>query len=361
MNTDEELVVSLSSDDWQELDELSDLLRDHPLTDLSDETFRPIERAVSRLEITQDRQGLVRLREMFTTYIIGENYANQRIFQRMAQAGIKAAEEINDHALAGRYLHDWGQYLHRTGQHRDAIDVFTRSEAHFKMIERYSFQATESYYMTALCYRALHQRKRARRILNDVFERLDPDDPWRAHPLGVLVWLTQDAGELGEAEHLMEQVITIHERHEGPNAYILVQSLADLGELKGLVGKDDEAEAAFKRSLSIANSHLEHGGRVTARTLVKYAQFCTNKGRHQEALDKLRDAEWQLSRYARYPDYLWRVHLMTAFVFWRMHNFILAARKFRVAFMIRRKLGLSNVRLVLDYAVRWLRRIGAPR
>lgn len=361
MNVNHDSGTALSAEEWLELETLSTILREHSLTDFSDETFQPIERAVSKLENLQDWEGITRLREMLTPYIVGESYANQRSFQSVARAGVRAAEALDDHVLAGRYLHDLGQHQHRTGQHRDAIEAFERSEAHFIAVPGHSFQATESYYMTALCYRALHQREQAQHILNKVFDRLEPDDPWRAHPLGVLVWLKQDAGELDEAESLMERVIALHETHEGTDAYILIQSLADLGEIKGLVGKDDEAEAAFKRSLSIADQHLERGGRVTARTLVKYAQFCTNRGRHQEALDKLRDAEWRLTRYARYPDYLWRVHLMAGFVFFRMGVFGLALRKIRVALLIRSKLGLSNVRLVLDYGVRWVRGIGPPR
>ncbi len=71
------------------------------------------------------------------------------------------------------------------------------------------FPALKSYYMTALCYRALGDRNKSKGILENVLNKTRPDDPWRANPLQVMAWLIQDEGKLADSEKLLRQTLNL--------------------------------------------------------------------------------------------------------------------------------------------------------
>ncbi|GIK64963.1 MAG: hypothetical protein BroJett018_27570 [Chloroflexota bacterium] len=353
--------MALQTVEWSQLEYLSQSLQTLSLGELSEQELSSLNQAVTLLEDHADWHGLIRLRDLFESFIVGESYANIPLFVRLAYASINAADHLGNNIKAGQYLHDLGHQLHRIGKHWEAIQVFQRSQDCYSRVEGYDFRALESYYMTALCYRAVHQRRKAKRVLTQVINELKVDDPWRAHPLQVLAWVLQDDGKLGETETLLEQVLDIHEKNEGIDAYILIQVLADLGEIKGFLRKNDEAEFCFDRALALAGSYAERGGRQKARTLVKKAQFYAATKRYNQAKELLRAADNELSSYSRYPDYVWRIDFGYAYVFLRQRKFRQAWGKLQAVFQIRRSLGLSNTRLVLIYTIRLLRHIGPPR
>jgi tetratricopeptide (TPR) repeat protein len=83
------------------------------------------------------------------------------------------------------------------------------------------FPALKSYYMTALCYRALGDRNKSKGILENVLNKTRPDDPWRANPLQVMAWLIQDEGKLADSEKLLRQTLILYRKTENSDTLIV--------------------------------------------------------------------------------------------------------------------------------------------
>ncbi|HID08251.1 MAG TPA: hypothetical protein EYP10_14015, partial [Armatimonadetes bacterium] len=196
-------MAALNLVNWEELKLLADKLAqpgEGPGGVLESE-WQMIEQSLNTLISLQDWKGVVRLREMFSFLVVGDTTGGLPVVQRLNAAAIQAAEQMNEITLAARFLHDEGHNLHRQGYHKRAIEAFERSASLYWQVGE-EFCALESFYMTALCHRALGNRKEAQQVLEQVLQQVEENDPWRGNPLQVTAWLKQDGGDLQAAESL---------------------------------------------------------------------------------------------------------------------------------------------------------------
>lgn len=352
--------------DWDELKTLAEKLAEPGLGPggvLASE-WRIIEQVLDSLIVDEDWEGVVRLREMFAFLIVGETTGGLVLVQRLNNEAIKAAEFIDNLALAAQFLHDQGQNFHRQGYHKEALEAFKRSTELYQQVGE-AFRSLESFYMTALCYRALGSRSEAKRVLTQVLQEsvVIPleDDAWRGNPLQVMAWLAQDEGQLDEAERLLRQALSLYERYKGPNSILVTQALADLGEVIGLRGRYEEALGIFHRSLTILERYEGQYERQEARTRLKLAETLTRHGGYEHALRLLNEADDRIRGYGHYYDLLWRIELARAFIYWRQRRWRPAVRKLRMALRYRRQLGLSNVVLAKQLVSHLRMGTGLPR
>lgn len=347
--------------DWDKLKTLAEKLAEPGLGPGSvlESEWQIIEQALDQLLAIENWEGLIHLREMFAFLVIGDTTGGLPVVQRINAEAINAAERLGDIALVARFLHDEGHNLHRQGYHERAIKAFERSaESYQKLGEE--FRSLESYYMTALCHRALENRTVARRILDQVLQQVS-DDPWRGNPLQVMAWLMQDEGHLDEAEELLREALTLYEQYQGLDSMLVVQTLADLGEVVGLQGRYSEALENFERSLTIASKFSGQFDRQEARTKLKLAEIVSRRGEYEHALRLLDEADDKIRGYGHYYDLLWRIELARAFIYWRQWRWGPAVRKLRMALRYRRQLGLSNVVLAKQLVSRLRMGAGLPR
>lgn len=348
--------------DWDELKALAEKLTRPGLGPggVLESEWRILEQALDRLVARENWEGVVRLREMFAFLVVGDTTGGLSIVQRINREAIKGAERLNKIELVARFLHDEGHNLHRQGYHQRAIEAFERSSEFYKKAgER--FRALESYYMTALCHRALENRALARQVLNRVLQQVSNDDPWRGNPLQVMAWLMQDEGHLNEAERLLREALALYEQYQGADSMLVVQTLADLGEVIGLQGRYAESLETFERSLAIVSKFAGQFDRQEARTKLKLAEMLTQHRDYTRALRLLDEADDRIRGYGHYYDLLWRIELARAFIYWRQRHWGPATRKLRMALRYRRQLGLSNVALAKQLVSRLRMGTGLPR
>lgn len=348
--------------DWNELKTLAEKLAEPGLGPGSvlESEWQIIEQTLDRLLAIENWEGLIHLREMFAFLVIGDTTGGLPVVQRINAEAISVAERLGKTALVARFLHDEGHNLHRQGYHERAIKAFERSaELYQKVGEK--FRSLESYYMTALCHRALENRTVARRVLDQVLQQVSDDDPWRGNPLQVMAWLIQDEGHLDEAEKLLREALALYERYQGLDSMLVVQTLADLGEVVGLQGRDAEALENFERSLAIVSKFSGQFDRQEARTKLKLAETLTRRGEYERALRLLDEADDKIRGYGHYYDLLWRIELARAFIYWRQWRWGPVVRKLRMALRYRRQLGLSNLILARQLVSRLRMGTGLPR
>ncbi len=340
-----------TSVNWDELDKLAHQdLREVPETDI-----RKILNASRILREEQAWQDVLKLQEMFSSMMLTQKLTLghlRTLRDTLEENAIEAARALSLKDVEARYLHDRGQFLHQVGSHEKAIQAFNRSAQLYSELGQ-SFRALESYYMTALCYRALNQGAKAEEVLNRILSEVK-DNTWRAHPLEVLAWIQLDKGNLREVERLLRESLELHRASDVPNKDIMVaQVQADMGEALGLMRRYDEGMESFQESVELLARYPDQYDRLRARTTIKYAEMLSDMGRNDEALKMLRGVEKLISQYGAYPDLLWRIELDLARIYWRMRNAHTAALKLRVAFGIRRRLGLSNWQLIQQQCTRW--------
>jgi len=355
-------MVVLNPVNWEELELLADKLA-HPGEGpggVLESEWQMIAQSLDTLVSLQDWKGIIRLRELFYFLVVGDTTGGLPVVQRLNAASIRAAEQLGEIALAARFLHDEGHNLHRQGYHSQAIEAFERSADLYRQAGE-EFRALESFYMTALCHRALGNTETVRRVLSQVLEQVEENDPWRGNPLQVMAWLMQDKGDLREAENLLRQALSLYEQYQGPDSMLVVQTLADLGEVIGLQGRYHEALDLFNKSLDIASKFAGQFARQEARTSLKLAELLTRYGEYEHALRLLDQADNQVRRYGHYYDLMWRIELARAFIYWRQRRFEGAIRKLRRALWYRRHLGLSNAALAKQLVERLRKGIGLPR
>ena len=355
-------MAALNLVNWEELKLLADKLAqpgEGPGGVLESE-WQMIEQSLNTLISLQDWKGVVRLREMFSFLVVGDTTGGLPVVQRLNAAAIQAAEQMNEITLAARFLHDEGHNLHRQGYHKRAIEAFERSASLYWQVGE-EFCALESFYMTALCHRALGNRKEAQQVLEQVLQQVEENDPWRGNPLQVTAWLKQDEGDLQAAENLLRQALSLYEQYQGPESMLVVQTLADLGEVVGLQGRYREALELFNKSLDIASKFAGQFARQEARTSLKLAELLTRYGEYERALRLLDRADNQIRGYGHYYDLMWRIELARAFVYWRQSRFEGAIRKLRRVLWYRRHLGLSNAALAKQLVERLRKGAGPPR
>ena len=313
-----------------------------------------IEQTLDHLLAAEDWNGILQLRQIFNPLYANDSMTGLDSLQQLDQQAIKAARLANNKQELAHLLGAQGHNLHRQGFHQRAIEAFEESAQCYQAIGQ-ARQSLENYYMTSLCQRALGNRETARQILQNVLEQTPPNDPWRAHPLQVLSWLTQDQGDLSGTEVLLRQALALF--RVTPNSDMLIAgALADLGEVVGILGRTQEAKDLFEESLSMFPRHKGQYKRQEARTALKYAELLMHQKDYRAVEHILNQADDKISSYGHYYDLLWQIELARAFVFLRTGRLIFCLRKMHSVFRLRRYLGLSNVLLMQHIMKRYLQR-----
>ena len=277
--------------DWDALQALSEQATqsgESPGT-IPDTEWERVRYALAYLQQTKDWAGVVRLRKLFTGLFARDSAWGIPVMRNLDDAAIGAGRHLEDATILGHLLGARGHNLHRQGFHEQAIIVFEESATNYQKCGD-SFGALKSTFMTSLCYRALNNRTEARLILTDVLRQIEPNNPWRGNPLQVMAWLTQDEGDLPGTEKLLREVLALHER--ATDSDILVAgTLADLGEVVGLLGRVSEASEIFQRSLTVLDHYRGQYDRQEARTKLKYAELLMRQKKFDDALHLLNDAD----------------------------------------------------------------------
>lgn len=354
--------MSTAAIDWDELTALADRLSKPGVGpgSVPDVEWKLIERSLSNLQSMQDWPNILRLREMFGFLVKGETTGGMALVQQINEAAIRAAEQVQDHKLQARYLHDSGENYHRQGYHKKSIGAFERSYALYKE-EGENFRALESYYFSSLPYRALGETARAQEILENVLKEVPPDDSWRANPLQVLSWMTRDEGRFPEAEELLREALELYKRHEGPESIHAVQTLADLGEIIGLQSRFPEASTMFEESLAIVEKFGGQYDRQEARTKMKYAEMLNRQTKYDKALRLLDEADDRIRGYGHYYDLLWRIELARVFAFVGKRQWGNALLKMRAVLRYRSEIGLPNSDIIRQFVKRSRWGTGLPK
>lgn len=347
--------------DWVMLTILSERVTQggESLGAIPDDEWDHIRRALVSLQQSQDWSGIIQLRELFAGLLARDSAWGIPVIQMLDESAIEAARRLNDAAELGHLLGARGHNLHRQGFHELAIAAFTESAVNYSRCGN-DFGALKSTFMTSLCYRALDNRPKARQILTDVLQQVEPDDPWRGNPLQVLAWLTQDEGDLPGTEKMLREVLALHER-AADSDILIVGTLADLAEVVGLQGRVAEATEAFQSSLAILNQYKGQYDRQEARTKLKYAELLMRQKRFDEALQLLDDSDDKASGYGHYYDLMWRIELARSIIFMRKGRLRDALLKGQMVLRYRRILGLSSWLLVKQLWQRLRARTGLPR
>lgn len=347
--------------DWVTLTELSERTTQSGGSPgaIPDHDWEHIRRVLVSLQQSQDWSGIIQLRELFAGLLARDSAWGIPVIQMLDESAIEAARRLNDAAELGHLLGARGHNLHRQGFHEQAIAAFTESAVNYDRCGD-GFGALKSTFMTSLCYRALDNRPKARQILTNVLQQVEPDDPWRGNPLQVLAWLTQDEGDLPETEKILREVLALHERAVDSDI-LIAGTLADLAEVMGLQGRGTEATEAFQRSLAILERYQGQYDRQEARSKLKYAELLMRQKRFDEALRLLDDSDDKASGYGHYYDLMWRIELARAVIFARKGCLRDALLKGQMVFRYRRILGLSNWLLIKQLWQRLRAGTGLPR
>lgn len=347
----------MSTIDWNALEDFSSRLSQPGLQlgTIPDDEWKLIEKALISFNANKDWRSIIRLRELFNDLFARDTLGGSDLLKELDQKAIEAARQIDDKAELAHLLGARGHNYHRQGYHRNAIEVFDESAKLYWEIGE-DFPALKSYYMTSLCYRALGDRGRAKKILNDVIEKTDPNDGWYGQPVQVLAWLARDEGRLQDAENLLWQAIELHKRLSDPDM-LVAGTLADLGEIISIQGRTDEAKRLFDESLSVIHNHEGQYDRQEARTLLKYSETLMHQKDYSGAIKFLNQADAKASRYGHYYDLLWQIELAKAFIYLRQRDFINCYYKLRSVFRIRRYLDLPASYFILFVLRRYFQRI----
>ncbi len=308
-----------------------------------------IENALEILSNDNNLDGILRLRNLFTSLYAQDTMTGLAILQQLDNQAISAGRYTKNKHELGHLLGAKGHNLHRQGYHQEAIDAFDKSAKNYWDIGE-DFPALESYYMTSLCYRALGNRERAKQILEDVVNKTNPDDAWLGHPLQVMAWILQDEGKLSEAEDLLRKALQLQRKTKNPDM-LIVGSLADIGEIAGILGRIDEAKNLFEESLSFFEKHQGQYERQEARTLLKYSELLMHQKDYDSALQLLNRADDKVGRYGHYYDLLWQIELAKAYIYLNNKEIYNCFQKIRSTFRLRQILGLSNI-LLVQYVIK---------
>jgi len=304
-----------------------------------DAEWSTIGTALDQLSKADDFEGIIRLREMFAFLITGETIGGLDVVIRLNDTAVRAAQETGRSKLAAKYIHDKAENYHRRGYHKQSIREFERAAVLYAEA-REPRKALESYYFSALAYRALGKRDRTLAILHDVLTQIGPSDPWRANPLEVLSWIYKDQRRYAEAEATLRTALSLYQELEGTNNVHAVQTLADLGEILGLRGQFDDAKKAFAQSLTMLDSFKGQYRRQEARTKTKYAELLNAKREYRNALELLDSSCDKIRGYGHYYDSLLRIELARAVAYFGLRKWGLGLRKTRLAIDYCNEIGL---------------------
>jgi tetratricopeptide (TPR) repeat protein len=314
-----------------------------------------IDQALMTLTHEQNWRGILRLRNLFDPLFARDTMTGLAVLQQLDQCAMAAARQLGNKRELGHLLEAKGHNLHRQGYHLEAIKAFDESAKNYREIGD-ELPALKNYYMTSLCYRALGNKIKARQILEDVLDKTNPDDPWRANPLQVMAWLMRDEGRLA-SEELLRQALALYRKTEDADM-LVAGALADLGEIVGITGRLQEAKALFEESLFILSKHQGQYDRQEARVLLKYSELLMHRKDYlPAAMQLLNRADDKVGRYGHYYDILWQIELAKAFIFLRQGQIVYCLAKIRSVFRIRRHLGLPNSMLIKHVSRRYTQRL----
>ncbi len=297
-----------------------------------------VEKSLHALENYKNWEGIIELRELFEVLVRGETTGGLQIVKHLNDVAIEAAFAQSELPLAARYLHDEGENYHRRGLNRQSILALERSADLYRQAKKYD-AATKSLYFSALPYRALGQRRRAKQILSEVLAKTDKDDPWRANPLQVMSWMLRDEGRFPQAESTLRDALALYQQLEGDKSIHAVQTLADIGEIVALQGRYGDATSIFEHSLEMLKSFSGQFDRQEARTKLKYAETLNGQGLYDQALTLLEQADnimtWG-SGY--YYEMLLRIELARVFAHFGKCEIISAMRRAKLVLLYKREI-----------------------
>ena len=311
------------------------------------------------LQQSQNWAEIIKLRELFGGLLARDSAWGIPVIQALDLAAIDAARQLGNVAELGHLLGARGHNLHRQGFHKEAIIAFDESRSNYLECGD-QFGALKSVFMTSLCYRALNNRTKSRAILVDVLQQVSPDNPWRANPLQVMAWLTQDEGDLPKTEKLLREVLALHEKTLDSDI-LIAQTLADLGEVVGLQRRFTEGSEIFQKSLTILDRYSGQYDRQEARTKLKFAEFLMRQRKFDYALLLLDNADDKASGYGHYYDLMWRIELARCLIFARKGQIRSSLLKAQMTLRYRHLLGLSNWILLKQLFQRLMMGTGLPR
>ena len=81
-----------------------------------------------------------------------------------------------------------------------------------------------------------------------------------------------------EAARILEDAKSIIETSMGPDHPLPLRALANLATVYAALGRHDDAEAAYRRSLAIAEKKLGTQHPVYGKVLLNYAEFVRKRG-----------------------------------------------------------------------------------
>ncbi len=325
---------------WQYFEDLARRLNEPKVgpRGVEGEEIQKIGSVANELAARQDWETLLRFARLFFPVIEGESISIDEVLHGLVEKAITAAENLNDVNTLAYLWYAEGHNLHRQGSHEAALAAFVRSYQDFDRAGD-SLSAKKSYYMTALCLRALSRVEEAKAVLNQVLSETAPDDPWRANPLSIQGWIARDENQLGEAEQLLREALTFAASHSEDE--ILTASIyADLAEVVGLQGRATEAHQLFQNSLRILEKYEGLYNRQVARVKVKEAELELREANFDQAVRLLNQADTLISSYGVFRDLLWKIEMLKAMIFVRQKNYGAAMRKMRAAKDLYQEMGL---------------------
>jgi tetratricopeptide (TPR) repeat protein len=296
-----------------------------------------VDQALDILVIEENYADIIKLRSLFTAVVARDSISVHKSLQRLTDEAIGAADQLGDIKEQAHLLGANGHNLHRQGLHQQSLDNFYRA---YQLYEEAGepFEALKNYFMMSLCHRALGNVTEAMHILHNVMAKVDPDDPWFGNPLNVLAWMERDNGHLATAETMFRRALALH-RQSSDSDILVAGTLADLGEVLGLQGKNEEAAVCFAESLALIRRYEGQFDRQEARTETKLAELLIREKKYAEALSLLNHAD-DLIAYGAYKDQLWKIELLRAMIKFRQRNIGAALQRLRSAKTIYEELEL---------------------
>ncbi|MBI4707590.1 MAG: tetratricopeptide repeat protein [Candidatus Omnitrophica bacterium] len=281
---------------------------------------------------------IIRLRQLFDPIIARDAIGVISIFQDLSNKAIIAAEKANRKKELAHFLGADGHNLHRRGLHMKALRSFERaSELYLELGD--DFESLKNYYMTSLCYRAVGNTKKAKRILEDVFLRLDNNNPWRGNPIQALGWIARDEKMFSLAEEHFRKAIEYQKLTKDPDI-LVAGTLADLGEILGLQGNYEDAHKTLEESLNIILSKKGQYKRQEARTLIKIAELSYLENQLGAALEVLDRADDKVRGHGY--DLPWKIEMLKALIYFKQRKILFAYHKIRSANHLFVSLGLPQ-------------------
>jgi tetratricopeptide (TPR) repeat protein len=273
---------------------------------------------------------IIDLRKLFDPIIARDSIGVIPVLQDLTNKAIVAAEKGNRNEDLAHFLGADGHNLHRRGLHNNALQNFERaSKLYFELGNE--FESIKNFYMMSLCYRALGNITKAKKILDNVFLRVSDKNPWRGNPLQVLGWMARDERKFAVAEEYFLESIKYQKLTKDPDI-LVAGSLADLGEVLGFQGKYQEGYQVLNESLHLIRTKRGQYKRQEARTLIKMAELLCFEKKMDIALNILDQADDKVRGHGY--DLPWKIELLRAVIYFRKKKLYFAYRKIRSAYYL---------------------------